>query len=111
MGLRGTAASVASCIVIAGCSLATPYQRFDGSLTSFGGYYDKQVSESEFEVAFYGNQFTPKETGSEYLIRRSLEVCREKGFRDFVVVNPDIAPPYYVAPNFYVWKGLIRCVK
>lgn len=108
--VRAVAASIATCIAMAGCSLATPYQRHDGSLMSFGGYYDEQVAENEYHVAFYGNQYTPQETGKEYAVRRCLEICREKGFRDFVVVNPDIPPPYHVPPNFYVWKGAIRCV-
>jgi hypothetical protein len=102
--------AVACSLALGACSLATPYQRHDGSLMSFGGYYDKQVAEDEFHVAFYINQFTDQETGKEYWRRRSREVCREKGFSDFTVIG-DIPPPYHVPPNFFVWKAAIRCVK
>jgi hypothetical protein len=97
-------------VALTGCAnLATPYQPFDRSLMSFGGYQDFAVSDGIYEVRIYINEFTSEQTGNSYLERRSQELCREKGYLSTVYLGEESHPP--PAPSMRGRAIRIRCVK
>ncbi len=75
----GVAALFAAAL-LAGC--ATGY----GPKGMTGGYEDKQIDESTYRVAFYGNGKTDKDTVWNYWIYRCAELTKEKGFELFSLI-------------------------
>jgi len=64
-------------------SCATPY-RPKGIL---GGYTDKQIAGSLFEVRFEGNQHTSEEKIKTYLLYRCAEVAHENDYPYFLILS------------------------
>ncbi len=64
-------------------SCATPY-RPKGIL---GGYTDKQIAGSLFEVRFEGNQHTSEKKIKTYLLYRCAEVAHEHGYPYFLILS------------------------
>lgn len=67
--------------ILAGC--ATPYTR--NGLT--GGYTEKRVDDSTYEVTFSGNGYTGKDMVWYYWIYRCAELTKEKGYDSFALAQ------------------------
>lgn len=77
--LRSTV--LAGIVVALGC--ATPYQPMGFS----GGYKEELLYQDVYFVEFHGNANTARSTVTKYVYQRANELCREKGFDDFVVLD------------------------
>lgn len=72
-------------LVLALYGCATPYQPFE--LFGRGGYSDKKLDESTYQVAFYGNHVTNMETITSLLQYRSAEITLSNGYDYYTVQN------------------------
>ncbi|MFC1565671.1 hypothetical protein ACFL4B_01850 [Candidatus Neomarinimicrobiota bacterium] len=70
-------------IFLANCS--TPYQP-KGAL---GGYSEEKILDNLYRVEFEGNQHSKLEKIQNYLMYRSAELTKEKGFDYFVIVSEE----------------------
>ena len=68
---------------IGGC--ATTYQKAGFT----GGFSEVRLAENRFKVSFKGNAFTSREKAKDYTLLRSAELCQEKGYKYFVIINED----------------------
>lgn len=67
--------------LLTGC--ASPYQP-----SGFrGGYTDMALNRDTYFVAFRGNGFTSSDVVQSYVLRRSAELTRSKGYQYFVIIN------------------------
>lgn len=67
--------------IITAC--ATGYKAGDLS----GGYSDTQLDENMFLVSFSGNAYTESQKAVDYCLLRCSELCLEKGFNYFVIIE------------------------
>lgn len=67
-------------LLLSGCA-STPYQQFGHS----GGYEFRQLSKSEFLVAFAGNGFTKPKQAMDFAMLRAAETTLEYDYKFFVV--------------------------
>lgn len=83
--IRNIAALALVGLSLAGCSLVqpTPYQPYG----MVGGYRDVQLTPHVYQVYFSGNNRTPFLQMGNYLLRRSGELTREKGYHYFAVLS------------------------
>lgn len=51
------------------------------------GYRDTKMSDNTYMVRFLGNQRSSKEQVYQYALRRSAELCKEKGFPYFKIIK------------------------
>tara|TARA_B100000795_G_C22551071_1_gene342529 strand:- start:194 stop:667 length:474 start_codon:yes stop_codon:yes gene_type:complete len=68
-------------VSIGGC--ATEYQKSGFS----GGFSEVQLAENRFRVSFMGNGFIGAEKVRNYALLRSAELCLEKGYKYFVIID------------------------
>jgi hypothetical protein len=61
----------------------TPYQ----SMRRNGGFTNTRFDSASFQVLVEVNKHTRPEIAELYMRRRALEVCREQGFADFLVLD------------------------
>ncbi len=71
-------------------SCATSYQTFnDGTNLAtaglYGGFDETQISENTWRVKFKGNGYTTLDTTETFALRRSAELCLEKGYTHFYI--------------------------
>lgn len=66
-------------------SCATPYQP-EGLR---GGYSDVSVGSNKYLVSFRGNGYTGPTTVYQYALQRAKELCNEKGFTDFQILDKE----------------------
>ncbi|TQV76304.1 CC0125/CC1285 family lipoprotein [Denitrobaculum tricleocarpae] len=98
---------VASSLVLAGCSTATPY----GPALDGKGYSELQTESDRFRVSFSGNSLTPRETVETYLLYRAAEITLQRGYDHFRMVDQDLESTtnYYntfdAAPGYYGFYG------
>src|SRR5262249_54668344 len=69
-------------VLLAACG--TPYQPRGAT----GGYAEQQLSYDTYQVQFFGNGNTPKDTVQRYFLYRCAELTREKGFKYFSLLRP-----------------------
>lgn len=83
--IRNIVALILMGLSLAGCSLLqpTPYQPYG----VVGGYKDVQLTPHVYQVYFSGNNRTPFLQMGNYLLRRSGELTREKGYHYFAVLS------------------------
>lgn len=67
--------------LLPGC--ATPYQRSGFA----GGFEETHLAPDVFRVSFNGNGFTTPQRCQEFALLRAAEVCQQKGFRYFAVLQ------------------------
>jgi len=86
---------------ITGC--ATTYQK--DSFT--GGFKETQLAENRFRVNFRGNAFISKDKVTDWALRRSAEVCLERGYSYFAVIdgNTTIDKSYIQTPTYATTTG------
>jgi hypothetical protein len=68
-------------LLLFGC--ATPYQQT--GLT--GGFSETQLDENVWTVTFKGNGYTNRERATDFNLLRCAELCLEKGYKYFVIVE------------------------
>jgi len=68
-------------VVTSGC--ATGY----GPKGWKGGYYDNPMGKDKFLVGYEGNGYTAASTATQYAHKRAQELCVEKGFSGYDVVD------------------------
>jgi hypothetical protein len=79
-------------VLLTGCGSPAPYAR-EGEVRAWTGvplaigYWDGQVEADVYRVIFSGNKWTDPRTMYAYAIYRSAELCQEKGFRYFEVLE------------------------
>ncbi|MCB0422228.1 MAG: hypothetical protein KDD61_14620 [Bdellovibrionales bacterium] len=83
-------------ILIAGC--ATSYQKEGLS----GGYSDIEVGKNKFLVTFSGNGYTGRSRVQQFAFQRAKELCVEKGFKSFELVNRDDQTSHTPNSNGYI---------
>jgi len=66
-------------VIVVGC--ATPY----GQKGITGGYVDKKIDETHYQVEFHGNGFASKDRIWYFWIYRCAELTKEKGFAYFSI--------------------------
>jgi len=92
---------------ISGCS--TPYQPF--SVFSRGGYKEKQISQNTYQVDYYGNRATSKETLNTLLQYRSAEITLQNKYNYYVVLKAQRRVPGSVYGGFISTKQVIKMLK
>ncbi|MCS5588595.1 MAG: hypothetical protein NZ824_01360 [Candidatus Thioglobus sp.] len=92
-----------SIFLLQGC--ATTYQKQGFS----GGFKETQLAEDRFRVSFRGNAFISKDKVIDYALRRSAEVCVEKGFPYFAIIdsNSEITNHTVSTPAYATTTGSI----
>lgn len=79
--------ALASCIALgtlAACTTATPY----GPATPYQyGFSETQIETNRYSVSFAGNSLTDLKTVETYLLYRSAELTRSRGYDYFIVVD------------------------
>jgi len=92
--------------LLIGC--ATPYQPF--STFSRGGYANKKTSLNTYQVEYYGNRLTSKETLNTLLQYRSAELTVQSKYNYYVVIKSQRKVPNSVHGGFIVTKQIIRMI-
>lgn len=109
-------AAFAVCLLLAGCTTATPYQpNLPGQRVS-GGYSEHRLGGDRYEVSFSGNSLTSRDRVEAYLLYRAAELTLRDGNDWFLIVNrlterdahtyvtPDpLYRPYY-GPGYGHWR-------
>jgi len=73
------------CLSMISCAgKPTPYQQSDGL---GDGYRNYPLGGGAYRVEFWANINTDPETIEAYLMRRSTELCKEKGYPSFKLIN------------------------
>lgn len=93
--------------LISGCS--TPYQPF--SVFSRGGYKEKQISQNTYQVDYYGNRATSKETLNTLLQYRSAEITLQNKYNYYVVLKAKRRVPGSVYGGFISTIQVIKMFK
>ena len=94
-------------LIITGCS--TPYQPF--SVFSRGGYKEKQISQNTYQVDYYGNRATSKETLNTLLQYRSAEITLQNKYNYYVVLKAQRRVPGSVYGGFISTIQVIKMLK
>lgn len=94
-------------IPLAGCG-ATSYYKYSSS----DGYRDAELGEALYQVEFVGNERTSPGTAADFGLLRSAELCLEKGFNFFTVIDSKQyqyvrSSAYYEGRSVYV----VQCLK
>jgi len=55
--------------------------------SSGNGYTETQMGDNVYMISFYGNGWTSSADARTYNARRAGELCAEKGFRTFKLIN------------------------
>ena len=81
-------ALAASALALAACASTTPFQPASAP-GAFDGYSQTMLESDRARVTFGGNSLTERETVENYLLFRTAQVAKEKGFDHFTLVERD----------------------
>ena len=83
-------------LLLSGC---TPYK----SVSAFGGYSETRIDTNIFRVYFKGNGYTSEERATDFCLLRCAILCKESGYKYFVIINNDIKmrESLYTSPDRY----------
>lgn len=84
---RGWIFAGAAVLALGACTTATPYQPMSAGSRAGGGYSDRQIENNRYSVTFAGNSMTSRETVERYLLYRSAELTRRRGYDWFAMVD------------------------
>ncbi|RYZ83463.1 MAG: hypothetical protein EOP04_19920 [Proteobacteria bacterium] len=76
-------------------SCATSYQPVSYS----GGYAESEAPKNVFLVCFQGNGYSSLSNVKEKMFRRCSEVCKEKGFKGYKIVDGPIENSFFNAKD------------
>ena len=79
-----TKAALILLIFLSGCVTRYQEQRWHR-----GGYEDAQYDYNVFRVSFKSNGLTSKERNADFALLRSAELCRNNGFKYFIILEED----------------------
>ena len=79
----------ASLIVLSACATTTPYQQATKP-GAFDGYSQTLIENDRARVSFGGNSLTELETVENYLIYRTAELTKERGYDYFTLIDSDL---------------------
>jgi len=79
----------ASLIILSACATTTPYQQAS-KVGAFDGYSQTLIENDRARVSFAGNSLTALETVENYLIYRTAELTKERGYDYFVLIDSDL---------------------
>ncbi len=82
-------------------SCGTPYQPYSIA----GGFSETQLDENIFRVRFNGNGYTSGARSSDFCLMRSAELCKNNGFKYFVIIDESRA---YLNLNSKLRRRLIQ---
>lgn len=77
-----------SAAVLAACATATPYQEASKP-GAYDGFSQTMIENDRARVSFGGNSLTDRDTVENYLIYRSAEIAKERGFDYFTLQERD----------------------
>lgn len=75
------------CIVIYCLACATPYKQ--AKKINGKGYFDSMLQEYVYDIVFNANSETSLKTTKDYALLRAAEVCLEKGYKTFSIINTE----------------------
>lgn len=78
---------LAAALAIAGCATPTPYQPYQPSGVSTGGFSEVRISRDRFRITFSGNSLTTRETVERYLLYRAAELTVAEGYDWFALAD------------------------
>ena len=87
-GLKAAALG-ASLIMLSACATTTPYQQASKA-GAFDGYSETLIENDRARVSFGGNSLTDLETVENYLIYRTAEFTKERGYDYFTLIDSDL---------------------
>lgn len=79
----------ASLIMLSACATTTPYQEAS-KLGAFDGYSQTLIESDRARVSFGGNSLTELETVENYLIYRTAELTKERGYDYYTLIDSDL---------------------
>ena len=79
----------ASLMILSACASTTPYQEAS-KLGAFDGYSQTLIEDDRARVSFGGNSLTELETVENYLIYRTAELTKERGYDYFTLIDSDL---------------------
>lgn len=79
----------ASLLLFTACASTTPYQQAS-SVGAFDGYSQTLIEDDRARVSFGGNSLTELETVENYMIYRTAELAKERGFDHFTLIDSDL---------------------
>lgn len=97
--LRVLAVSV-SAAVLAACATATPYQEASKP-GAYDGFSQTLIENDRARVSFGGNSLTDRDTVENYLIYRSAEIAKERGFDHFTLQERDVEEKTRISGSSY----------
>ena len=86
--LRTLALTAASALVLAACASVTPFQPASKP-GGFDGYSQTMIENDRARVTFGGNSLTERETVENYLLFRTAQIAKERGFDHFTLERRD----------------------
>lgn len=66
-----------------------------------GGYTDQEVGKNKYLISFRGNGYTSIDTVRTYAFKRAKEVCVEKGFDGFELIDKNNSTDHTRTPSNY----------
>jgi hypothetical protein len=85
-----TACALPLALLLAGCAVATGYERIDPVWNPTYGYRDRQIAGDEYSVAAVGNVKTTPQRVAELALLRAARLAREQGRSRFLVVQQKV---------------------
>lgn len=82
--VRRVVGAMVCTLAVSGCA-STPYQ----PMGFRGGYQDESLGDGTYLVTVQVNAYTDASTAYRYFHRRSADLCRERGFSSYVVLDSD----------------------
>lgn len=79
----------ASLLILSACASTTPYQEATKP-GAFDGYSQTLIENDRARVSFGGNSLTELETVENYLIYRTAELTKERGYDYYTLIDSDL---------------------
>lgn len=89
-----------SAAVLAACATATPYQAASAP-GAYDGFSQTMIENDRARVSFGGNSLTDRDTVENYLLYRSAEIAKERGFDYFTLQERDTEAKRRVVSSGY----------
>jgi len=85
---KNVALATASALLMAACASTTPFQPASKP-GGFDGYSQTMIENDRARITFGGNSLTERDTVENYLLFRTAQVAKEKGFDHFTLERRD----------------------